>query len=161
MSEFYAAVPQSHFFGLKASKLLKTAGTRVGMPPVGNVVHASTATAQETALEWAKKDKRRMLHVVYRVGDLDRTIKYVFSKYIVVIYPSLVSLADCSIGFFCCCCKQSCGWNLWTKLEIIMVADSTPSAWEWNCWGNETYQRRDTPMLFLDTGQKILTLLLN
>lgn len=27
-------------------------------------------------LEWAKKDKRRFLHVVYRVGDLDRTIKY-------------------------------------------------------------------------------------
>ncbi|TYH65833.1 hypothetical protein ES332_D06G082100v1 [Gossypium tomentosum] len=36
----------------------------------------STATAQETALEWVKKDKRRMLHVVYRVGDLDRTIKF-------------------------------------------------------------------------------------
>ncbi|MBA0810339.1 hypothetical protein Gohar_002343 [Gossypium harknessii] len=46
------------------------------MRPVGNVVHASTATAQETALEWVKKDKRRMLHVVYRVGDLDRTIKF-------------------------------------------------------------------------------------
>lgn len=27
-------------------------------------------------LEWPKKDKRRFLHVVYRVGDLDRTIKY-------------------------------------------------------------------------------------
>jgi len=29
-------------------------------------------------LEWPKKDNRRMLHVVYRVGDLDRTIKLVF-----------------------------------------------------------------------------------
>ncbi|TYI76439.1 hypothetical protein E1A91_D06G076600v1 [Gossypium mustelinum] len=75
-SHLTSTVPQSHFFGLKASKLLKTAGTRVGMRPVGNVVHASTATAQETALEWVKKDKRRMLHVVYRVGDLDRTIKF-------------------------------------------------------------------------------------
>jgi len=28
-------------------------------------------------LEWPKKDNRRMLHVVYRVGDLDRTIKLV------------------------------------------------------------------------------------
>lgn len=28
-------------------------------------------------LEWPKKDKRRFLHAVYRVGDLDRTIKYV------------------------------------------------------------------------------------
>ncbi|TKY54002.1 putative lactoylglutathione lyase [Spatholobus suberectus] len=27
-------------------------------------------------LEWPKKDKRRLLHVVYRVGDLDRTIKF-------------------------------------------------------------------------------------
>jgi lactoylglutathione lyase len=26
--------------------------------------------------EWAKHDDRRMLHVVYRVGDLDATIKY-------------------------------------------------------------------------------------
>lgn len=26
--------------------------------------------------EWPKKDKRRFLHVVYRVGDLERTIKY-------------------------------------------------------------------------------------
>lgn len=28
-------------------------------------------------LEWPKKDKRRLLHAVYRVGDLDRTIKYI------------------------------------------------------------------------------------
>ncbi|GKV15996.1 hypothetical protein SLEP1_g26711 [Rubroshorea leprosula] len=27
-------------------------------------------------LEWPKKDNRRLLHVVYRVGDLDRTIKF-------------------------------------------------------------------------------------
>ncbi|KAK9936019.1 hypothetical protein M0R45_012884 [Rubus argutus] len=27
-------------------------------------------------LEWPKKDKRRLLHAVYRVGDLDRTIKF-------------------------------------------------------------------------------------
>ncbi|KAH1088703.1 hypothetical protein GLYMA_07G261400v4 [Glycine max] len=27
-------------------------------------------------LEWSKQDKKRMLHVVYRVGDLDRTIKF-------------------------------------------------------------------------------------
>jgi len=29
-------------------------------------------------LEWPKQDKKRMLHVVYRVGDLDRTIKLAF-----------------------------------------------------------------------------------
>lgn len=27
-------------------------------------------------LEWPKKDKRRFLHAVYRVGDLEKTIKY-------------------------------------------------------------------------------------
>ncbi|KAK7363755.1 hypothetical protein VNO77_05910 [Canavalia gladiata] len=27
-------------------------------------------------LEWPKQDKRRLLHVVYRVGDLERTIKF-------------------------------------------------------------------------------------
>ena len=39
---------------------------------------ASTETAPhdvETALQFAKDDKRRMLHVVYRVGDLDKTIE--------------------------------------------------------------------------------------
>lgn len=29
-------------------------------------------------LEWPKNDKRRFLHVVYRVGDLDRSIKYAY-----------------------------------------------------------------------------------
>ncbi|KAF0897790.1 hypothetical protein E2562_000500, partial [Oryza meyeriana var. granulata] len=29
----------------------------------------------EVVLEWPKKDKKRLLHAVYRVGDLDRTIK--------------------------------------------------------------------------------------
>jgi lactoylglutathione lyase len=33
------------------------------------------ATATDLA-GWAKKDKRRMLHVVYRVGDMDATVKY-------------------------------------------------------------------------------------
>ncbi|XP_078176014.1 glyoxalase/bleomycin resistance protein/dioxygenase superfamily protein [Carex rostrata] len=32
--------------------------------------------SSENVLEWAQKDKRRMLHAVYRVGDLDRTIKF-------------------------------------------------------------------------------------
>ncbi|RHN64982.1 putative lactoylglutathione lyase [Medicago truncatula] len=30
----------------------------------------------EIDLEWPKKDNRRLLHVVYRVGDLERTIKF-------------------------------------------------------------------------------------
>ena len=37
---------------------------------------AAQATTQDDLLTWVKNDKRRMLHVVYRVGDMDRTIKY-------------------------------------------------------------------------------------
>eukprot|EP00250_Pteridium_aquilinum_P011654 c20218_g1_i1 orf=326-1471(-) len=34
------------------------------------------ATGKESSLEWAKTDNRRLLHVVYRVGDLEKTIKF-------------------------------------------------------------------------------------
>jgi lactoylglutathione lyase len=30
----------------------------------------------EEVLQWVKNDRRRLLHVVYRFGDLDTTIKY-------------------------------------------------------------------------------------
>ncbi|KAI5585366.1 hypothetical protein POPTR_006G160600v4 [Populus trichocarpa] len=68
------AVPQSHFFGLKASSKIWRGESRT--IATGNMAQASTAATQESLLEWVKKDKRRMLHVVYRVGDLDRTIKF-------------------------------------------------------------------------------------
>lgn len=32
----------------------------------------------EQLLEWPNKDNRRFVRAVYRVGDLDRTIKYIF-----------------------------------------------------------------------------------
>ena len=50
----------------------------------GNMAQASTTISKEEAFEWVKKDNRRMLHVVYRVGDLERTIKY----YVLFIYIS-------------------------------------------------------------------------
>ncbi|KGN49104.1 lactoylglutathione lyase GLX1 [Cucumis sativus] len=37
---------------------------------------AASLAPNAELLEWPKKDKRRFLHVVYRVGDLDRTIKF-------------------------------------------------------------------------------------
>nr|AVN99039.1 chloroplast lactoylglutathione lyase [Hymenophyllum caudiculatum] len=37
---------------------------------------AAPACATEDLVEWAKSDNRRFLHVVYRVGDLDKTIKF-------------------------------------------------------------------------------------
>ncbi|KAH7569475.1 hypothetical protein JRO89_XS06G0168000 [Xanthoceras sorbifolium] len=48
---------------------------------LSNSFHLKMAEAAPVApnaelLEWPKKDKRRLLHAVYRVGDLDRTIKF-------------------------------------------------------------------------------------
>lgn len=37
---------------------------------------SEAAKSAEAVLEWNKQDNKRMLHAVYRVGDLDRTIKY-------------------------------------------------------------------------------------
>ncbi|KAJ7517888.1 hypothetical protein O6H91_21G044400 [Diphasiastrum complanatum] len=37
---------------------------------------AAGALSKDSLWEWAQKDERRMLHVVYRVGDLDKTIKF-------------------------------------------------------------------------------------
>lgn len=70
-------VPQLQPFGLRTSKLFKEENRSRPVSAAGNATQASTATTQENVLEWVKKDKRRMLHVVYRVGDLDRTIKYI------------------------------------------------------------------------------------
>ncbi|KAK6944932.1 Glyoxalase/fosfomycin resistance/dioxygenase domain [Dillenia turbinata] len=70
------AVPQSQLFGMRTSKLLRGEGNCTGLSTAGNMSQASTASTQENALEWVKNDKRRLLHVVYRVGDLDRTIKF-------------------------------------------------------------------------------------
>ena len=35
-------------------------------------------------LAWPQKDKRRFLHAVYHVGDLDRTIKYYMLLYLFI-----------------------------------------------------------------------------
>ncbi|KAL3566264.1 hypothetical protein D5086_031679 [Populus alba] len=43
----------------------------------GNLAPArSSEVTDQNVLEWVKNDKRRMLHVVYSVGDLDKTIKF-------------------------------------------------------------------------------------
>ncbi|RWW66879.1 hypothetical protein BHE74_00025719, partial [Ensete ventricosum] len=46
----------------------------------GNTAETSTPVNKEEVLEWVNKDKRRMLHVVYRVGDLDKTINVVLAR---------------------------------------------------------------------------------
>ncbi|CAK9329413.1 unnamed protein product [Citrullus colocynthis] len=70
------AVPQAQFFGLNSSKLLKECNNAMRVAANGYAAQASTIASPENILEWVKKDKRRLLHVVYRVGDLERTIKF-------------------------------------------------------------------------------------
>ncbi|CAI0390123.1 unnamed protein product [Linum tenue] len=71
-----SAIRQSELFGLEPSKPWRQGCTSLRVAAAGNMAQASTTTTPENALEWVKQDKRRMLHVVYRVGDLDRTIKF-------------------------------------------------------------------------------------
>ncbi|KAE9588176.1 putative lactoylglutathione lyase [Lupinus albus] len=68
-----SAVSQSQNFGLKASRLLRQDDKCLSVMASGNLSYAVT---QEHVLNWVKQDNRRMLHVVYRVGDLDRTIRF-------------------------------------------------------------------------------------
>ncbi|XVE97568.1 hypothetical protein REPUB_Repub03eG0030700 [Reevesia pubescens] len=67
------AIPQSQLFGAKAANLLRAEGNSIEGNTFGNV---ATAVKEQDALNWIKNDKRRMLHVVYRVGDLEKTIKF-------------------------------------------------------------------------------------
>ncbi|CAI0390183.1 unnamed protein product [Linum tenue] len=71
-----SAIRQSELFGLEPSKPWRQGCTSLRVAAAGNMAQASTTTTPENALDWVKQDKRRMLHVVYRVGDLDRTIKF-------------------------------------------------------------------------------------
>ncbi|XP_020217118.1 probable lactoylglutathione lyase, chloroplastic [Cajanus cajan] len=75
ISLFYlgTGVRQFRNFGLIASRFLRRDENCMGVMASGSM---SPAATQENVLDWVKHDKRRMLHVVYRVGDLDKTIKF-------------------------------------------------------------------------------------
>ncbi|KAK9073156.1 hypothetical protein SSX86_007480 [Deinandra increscens subsp. villosa] len=60
------AIPQTQLFGASASTLLKS----------DTVENTAQAITEENAIDWSSRDKRKMLHVVYRVGDLEKTIKF-------------------------------------------------------------------------------------
>ena len=74
---YYIAIPQSPLLGVKEPNLLRADGKITEAAEDRFVAQAATSTTKESVLEWVKNDKRRMLHVVYRVGDLEKTIKYV------------------------------------------------------------------------------------
>ncbi|KAF5748258.1 lactoylglutathione lyase chloroplast-like [Tripterygium wilfordii] len=71
-----AAIPQLQLFGVAPTKLPRAEGNTTEVGIYGDMAFASTAVTEQNLLEWVKNDKRRMLHVVYRVGDLDKTIKF-------------------------------------------------------------------------------------
>lgn len=75
-SHLGSVVSQSQSFGTRASRLLGGQSSVTAASTPGNISQASTTATQENILDWVKQDKRRLLHVVYRVGDLDRTIKF-------------------------------------------------------------------------------------
>ncbi|KAK1387342.1 hypothetical protein POM88_015520 [Heracleum sosnowskyi] len=49
----------------------------------------SEAKPVSELLEWPNKDKRRFLHAVYRVGDLDRTINFRFFVLTVIVHINI------------------------------------------------------------------------
>ncbi|XP_021745480.1 putative lactoylglutathione lyase [Chenopodium quinoa] len=73
---FGAAVSQPQLVGLKESTLPRPEKNILEAGTVGNIAEARPSVTEEYAVEWAKNDKRRLLHAVYRVGDLDKTIKF-------------------------------------------------------------------------------------
>ncbi|XP_027923418.1 probable lactoylglutathione lyase, chloroplastic isoform X2 [Vigna unguiculata] len=69
-----SGIRRFHNFGLKPSKFLRHDDDHCMRAKASG--NTSSTAAPENALDWVKHDKRRMLHVVYRVGDLDKTIKF-------------------------------------------------------------------------------------
>ncbi|QHO22105.1 putative lactoylglutathione lyase [Arachis hypogaea] len=63
------AIPQSQslLFGVKGSELFRVAKANTAE----NLIQP-----EQNLFEWVKNDNRRFLHVVYCVGDLDKTIKF-------------------------------------------------------------------------------------
>ncbi|XP_047310693.1 probable lactoylglutathione lyase, chloroplastic [Impatiens glandulifera] len=64
--------PQTQLSTLKSSKFSRGVEVTIAARATGNVAQET----EEDTLDWIQQDKRRMLHVVYRVGDMDRTIKF-------------------------------------------------------------------------------------
>lgn len=71
----YSAITQSQLFNGKAPEFRNAEGEVIKSGMITELAQSDIAVNDETASEWIKKDKRRMFHVVYRVGNLDRTIK--------------------------------------------------------------------------------------
>ncbi|KAL3844169.1 hypothetical protein ACJIZ3_001572 [Penstemon smallii] len=58
------------------AKLLRTDEGIETIMPITDIAQATTSLSEESILDWTKTDNRRLLHVVYHVGNLDKTIKF-------------------------------------------------------------------------------------
>lgn len=84
---------------------------------------ATPVVPSSELLEWPKKDKRRFLHAVYRVGDLDRTIKYVvyyviernYVEYVLVVLNLLLNGVQFDVSRFY---TEGFGMKLLRKRDI-------------------------------------------
>ncbi|XP_010925911.1 probable lactoylglutathione lyase, chloroplastic isoform X1 [Elaeis guineensis] len=71
-----SAMHHEQLFRIKRSRLIRKVKGIEARAAGKTTRQASTTISKEEALEWVKKDQRRLLHVVYHVGDLDKTIKF-------------------------------------------------------------------------------------
>ncbi|KMZ72485.1 Lactoylglutathione lyase [Zostera marina] len=72
-----SVLPQAHLFGISRSRFCgEDRLNKITATTSANFTEADTSVGQEDILQWVKTDKRRPLHVVYRVGDIERTIKF-------------------------------------------------------------------------------------
>ncbi|KAK4419967.1 putative lactoylglutathione lyase, chloroplastic [Sesamum alatum] len=67
---------QSELFVANGPKFLRSEGKSETSMLIADIAQETTSVTEKDVLEWTKRDKRRLLHVVYRVGDLDKTIKF-------------------------------------------------------------------------------------
>lgn len=67
---------------------------------------ATQVTPNAELLEWPKKDKRRFLHAVYRVGDLDRTIKLVKFGFFTFLFGFLYGFGNWVVFVLAYLCER-------------------------------------------------------
>ncbi|KAL5976836.1 hypothetical protein ACLOJK_021170 [Asimina triloba] len=73
-----SSIPRARSFGARAPEFLRAERNPTEAGAAWNTAQTSVAVSEveEEEIEWVKKDRRRLLHVVYHVGDLDKTIKF-------------------------------------------------------------------------------------
>lgn len=80
------------------------------------MAEASAVAPNADLLDWPKKDKRRFLHAVYRVGDLDRTIQYAI-LFVVSFSDIFFRVFFGNRGYLFFVSHQVLHWVLWYEAD--------------------------------------------